>query len=176
MTMGARAFAPLALRAAAAAITCSANLRYVLVMTDREIRSQPDIEVGHLKIWVHNRQFPEVYDYWDGNWLNVTVRCRTVEAHGAILTSPEIHGFAQSCSACLQGSAQVVELRCTEPNLDLSFRKSDNLGHFTGEVRITPDHMAERHTYMFDIDQSFLPTIIRQCQDVLATYPIRGKP
>ena len=39
---------------------------------------QPDITVGALHIWIHERQFPESEDFWDGNWGNATAHCSVV--------------------------------------------------------------------------------------------------
>jgi hypothetical protein len=33
------------------------------------------IEVSGLQIWVCGRQFPNKDDFWDGNWLKVSVHC-----------------------------------------------------------------------------------------------------
>jgi hypothetical protein len=35
----------------------------------------PDLQIAGLRLWVHDRQFPMADDYWDGNWLQVTVHC-----------------------------------------------------------------------------------------------------
>ena len=34
-----------------------------------------DLKLEGLQIWVHGRQFPDLHDYWDGNWLRVTAHC-----------------------------------------------------------------------------------------------------
>lgn len=36
---------------------------------------ESDMKIAGLAIWIHGRQFPDSKDYWDVNWLNVTVRC-----------------------------------------------------------------------------------------------------
>ncbi len=48
------------------------------------------------------------------------------------------------------------------------------LGHIAIEVPVTPDHLNQRHWFRFEIDQSYLPPLVRQCRAVLAAYPIRG--
>lgn len=47
-------------------------------------------------------------------------------------------------------------------------------GHITMEVSITPDHMSQRHWFQFEIDQSYLPPLVKQCQSILEAYPIKG--
>ena len=42
----------------------------------------PQLKVAGLELWVHDRRSPQAQDYWEGNWLVVTVRCA---AHGATI-------------------------------------------------------------------------------------------
>ena len=55
---------------------------------------QPAINIAGLDIWIHGRQFPDEKDYWDANWLNVTVRCgakgSSVLVNGNIIHLSEI--------------------------------------------------------------------------------------
>ena len=136
------------------------------------------LRIAGLKIWVSGRQHPELHDYWDGNWLQVSARCTNrgssvVEVEGPILHVTEIAALLQGCEsmyATLSGSAM---LDCIEPNLfaELSMKTA---GHVATMVRITPDHLAEAHTFHFEIDQSYLPAIIRECRGILKDYPVRG--
>jgi hypothetical protein len=43
-------------------------------------------------------------------------------------------------------------------------------------VEITPDHMTQEHNFQFEVDQSYLPSLIESCRKVLAKYPIKGTP
>jgi hypothetical protein len=60
-----------------------------------------------------------------------------------------------------------------EPALSVTL-KSGSLGHITMEMSITPDHMSQRHWFQFEIDQSYLPPLVKQCQSIFAAYPIKG--
>ena len=33
----------------------------------------PDISFSSFQLWIHGREFEAAQDYWDGNWLRVTV-------------------------------------------------------------------------------------------------------
>src|SRR5580698_7501121 len=148
-------------------------------MSDRVLRDlgTPDLKLEGLQIWVHGRQFPDSHDYWDGNWLRVTVHCggngASVFTSGSIIGLPELDGLrseAEELSRNLRGEAK---LECIEPFLHASL-KSGSHGHITMEVSITPDHMTQRHWFQFEIDQTYLGPLIRQCQSILEAYPIRG--
>jgi hypothetical protein len=60
-----------------------------------------------------------------------------------------------------------------EPNLKVVIRPVDRHGHFLMRVEITPDHMDQEHTFDFKIDQTFLKSLISQCDAILKELPIR---
>jgi len=141
---------------------------------------KPDLKVGGLQLWVHGRQFPEADDYDDGNWLRVTAHCGasgdSVWVQGSILMVTDIVGFGDQCDAMLRGDASSAALAPLEPELALSIEIADRLGHIRAQVEITPDHLAQSHKMEFDIDQSYLPDIIKECSAIAQEYPIRGLP
>ena len=51
---------------------------------------------------------------------------------------------------------------------------TDRRGHISAGVEITPDHLTQTHHLTFEIDQSYLPDIIKECAAIVRTYPIRG--
>lgn len=148
---------------------------------DNKYRSQlgePSIQISGLQIWIHGRQFPDMEDYWDGNWLRATVHCgaqgSSVWASGSIIHLTELYGWltsAKELNKTLKGEAN---LECMEPELSV-FIKSSSLGHMEMEVNITPNHLEQEHKYYFEIDQSYLSQLIKQCNSVLESNPIRGK-
>jgi hypothetical protein len=66
-----------------------------------------------------------------------------------------------------------ANLACMEPNLSVQL-KSTPVGRIIAELSITPDHMAQRHWFQFQIDQTYLTPLIGQCQTILRLYPMRG--
>ena len=76
----------------------------------------PDLQVAGLRLWVHGRQFPTADDYWDGNWLHVTVHCAapgaSVWVSGPLIHLSEIAHFlrgAEAMHTALQGEARLVK-------------------------------------------------------------------
>lgn len=139
---------------------------------------EPTIQIAGLQIWIHGRQFPDKEDYWDGNWLNTTVHCgargSTVWASGSIIHLSELHRWlisARELNNTLKGEAN---LECMEPELSVCIKSSSH-SHLEMEVNITPNHLEQEHKYHFEIDQSYLPQLIRQCNGVLESNPIRGE-
>jgi hypothetical protein len=56
----------------------------------------------------------------------------------------------------------------------VSLKAADQLGHIRAQVEITPDNLTQSHKMEFDVDQSYLPSIIKQCSVIVKKYPIRG--
>ncbi len=139
---------------------------------------EPDLKVAGFQLWVHQRQFPGSEDYYDGNWLHVTAHCgasgASVWAQGSILMVTDIAGFGDECAAMLSGDLKSAALDPFEPELKVVLETTDRLGHIRAQVEITPDHLAQAHRFEFAIDQSYLPDIIRQCSELVQSYPIRG--
>ena len=137
----------------------------------------PDLKLEGLQIWIHGRQFSDAADYWDGNWLRVTAHCggsgASVFATGSIIHLSELDRWRVESEELLKNLSGEAKLACMEPALSVTL-KSGSLGHIVMEVSITPDHMSQRHWFQFEIDQSYLPPLVKQCQSILDVYPIKG--
>ncbi len=137
----------------------------------------PDFKLAGLAIWVHGRQFPEAQDYWDGNWLNVSVCCEApgaiVWASGAILMNSDIKEWSQQSRKVLDRMKGEAGLQPLEPNLKVTVCSTDRHGHFVMRVEITPNHLEQEHKFEFLIDQTFLTALNSQCDAILKEFPIR---
>lgn len=136
----------------------------------------PDIKLAGLSIWIHQRQFPETEDYDDGNWLIITACCEasgaTVWTQGPIIHLSEIYRLMKGCEQMSDSLSGEAQLDCMEPELDLTLKMLKN-GQIRMEVEISPAHLIQRHWFRFDIDQSYLPNLIRDCHKALDKYPIK---
>src|SRR6185436_18706835 len=132
---------------------------------------EPILKVLGFQLWVHGRQFEQATDYEDGNWLRVTAHCgaagASVWATGSILQAQDVLRWAEGCDALVQGSKTPAELWPAEPNLHISISPKDPFGHFEMRVAITPELGTQEHTFTFELDQTYLPDIIRQCKTLL---------
>ena len=136
------------------------------------------LKVAGFQLWVHGRQFPDSTDYYDGNWLRVSAHCgcagASVWATGSILMVTDLVSWAKECDQLLRKEAKQATLNPMEPNLCVTIKSTDALGHFSLSVEITPEHLSQRHTMEFEIDQTYLPELIRQCRQIEKEHPIRG--
>jgi hypothetical protein len=138
-----------------------------------------DIRICNLAITIHGREFPESNDYWDRNWLLVSVAYSnentTVLAGGPIIHLSEIESFLkklENIDKTLQGSAS---LSCMEPNLSVHINMK-SLGKAEMITNITPDHLLEEHRFKEEIDQSYFKEMIMNLKNVFNTYEIGKKP
>ncbi len=139
---------------------------------------RPDLRVAGFQLWVHGREFPEACDYDDGNWLRVTAHCGALGAsvwvQGSILMVTDIAGFGEQCHALLRGEPNSAALDPFEPELAVLLETAGDLGHVHVQVEITPDPLAQFHRFEFNIDQSYLSDLVKQCSAIVQKYPIRG--
>jgi hypothetical protein len=140
--------------------------------------SSPSIHLAGLKIWVHGRQYPESSDYWDGNCLLVTAECASlgavVRVRGPIIHLSELARWADLAETVYSSLIGEANLECMEPELSVKLAV-DKLGHVLMTVNITPDHLAQNHSFSFELDQSYIPILIRECRTVLDCYPIKAQ-
>ncbi len=147
-------------------------------MTHRELHAsgEPSLVLGKLKLWVHQRQFPNADDYWDGNWLSVTAQYHrhqsSVVVNGPILHLGELWGLYQGCTRMHTALKGQAALECIEPNLSLQLSAGPT-GRIQVETKITPDQLTETHAYTDEIDLSYLPAIIAALEAIFNDYPIK---
>ena len=144
---------------------------------DTEAFGVPDISMSGLKIWISGRQFENSTDFWDANWLIVTAQCSSscseVVAQGPIIHLSEVEQWISELQKLKKTIHGKAKLNCMEPELDVSIML-DKKGSGSLAVFITPDHLNEQHDFTFSVDQSYLPSLIRELQTILAKYPIKG--
>lgn len=143
-----------------------------------ETLGEPALKIVGLQIWIHGRQFEDAMDVDDGNWLRVTAHCgaegASVFAVGSILEVPDFLEWGQQAKLLLEGKANKAVLVTLEHELSARIETADPLGHLTLRVDITPDNLRQNHAFEFEIDQSYLPGLISQCDRIGREYPSRG--
>ncbi len=130
-------------------------------------------------IKVINRSYPDSTDYWDGNWINSTIK---VEIPGysvrfdATLRTDELLDFLNE----LKNMRKHMKGKAILKNLDayIHFEGGmDRLGKiiWTGETCYPAGNGAVLN-FEFESDQSFLEGLIRELEEILAWFPVIGKP
>src|SRR4051812_8765995 len=96
------------------------------------------IAIGPLKIWIVGRQFPDLHDYWDGNWLSTIARCEgsgsRVEVNGVFLHLGELKKWKEEIEVFQRTLKGSVALPTLEPTLKVKMEGSTSaIGHFSAE-------------------------------------------
>src|SRR5690606_947662 len=130
-----------------------------------------------LRIWVHDRQFPEAEDEWDGNWLNVSAHYAAhgarVAVSGSILDTVSFAAFEKQLRTLHESLVGAAVLESVEPEFKARIDGGGMSGRMRLRVEITPDHIAQGHWFEEEIDQSYLPSAIAACAALLSRYPVR---
>ncbi|MCK9901172.1 hypothetical protein MXD63_13915 [Frankia sp. Cpl3] len=133
----------------------------------------------HVLIRVVGRMFPEVGDYWDGNWLTspITARLRGFTADlDAALRGDELRSFREQLQCVHRKICGRAELVSTEEWIALNVLCERN-GHLTvgGELG---DGSATRNKLLFSLpglDQTDLPPLIDALLAVEQRFPVVGR-
>jgi hypothetical protein len=140
-----------------------------------EIEHKADLSLEGFQLWEYGRQFPDAEDFWDGNWLSVSVKCETdssrVETGGPIIHLSELLKFLNECKLVYRDLSGKATLNCMEPELRLVIEMQSR-GRFDFIVWITPDHLSESHSFTFNSDQSYLLPFLNDLEKLLRKYPL----
>lgn len=141
---------------------------------------EPDIELEHLRIWIHGRQFPDATDYWDVNWAETTVHCEVPGASvwigGSILHLSEIRDWAIQCHNSFDAFSPFtgnIKLETMEPNLKIGLQVSQT-GRINVEVDLFSDENHNSHHLSFEVDQTYMPKFTAGCENILKKFLCAG--
>jgi hypothetical protein len=132
----------------------------------------PDLVVCGFQLWVHGY----AYDASADNWLRVTAHVgadgANVWTSGVLLESTDIAHFRRgvaSMHGTLEGEALLSSM---EANISVVMRVTDAAGHVSVRAEMRPTY-THGHWFEFFADQSYLPTVLSQCDVVLERFPVR---
>jgi hypothetical protein len=136
-----------------------------------------DQDGQHVAIRALSRNHPDLFDYWDANWVACELEVAAGGFRGALranLRSEEFRAFleeAESLHRTLEGTASFSTM---EGQITFSLA-DDGRGHVRvrGEAVDAPGS-DNRLQFSFDIDQTFLPQICRSLEVILAAFPVVG--
>lgn len=137
------------------------------------------LSIAGFSLDILGRESPGSPDYWDGNWLMANCVClgqgARVEVSGSIVRVDELRLLLDSLKLLYENLAGTATLQTLEPYLALTF-VAKSRGHFDFTVDITPDHLAQKHSFIFDLDQTYVRETIDWLSRILLEYPIWGRP
>ncbi|GGK90909.1 WapI family immunity protein [Deinococcus radiotolerans] len=137
-------------------------------------------QVGALKVTVHQGPLIEGEDFWDANWLDVAAEVDLpgqawVHVTGPFLMTSELGGFLTELRRMNETLTGTADLHPLEPNLGMHL-ECGSTGEILTRIELTPDPLTQTHTFELQLDQTYLPGIIRQLETILERFPVRGRP
>ena len=131
----------------------------------------------HLVVRALSRNHPDLFDYWDGNWVACEVEIAAGGFRGAFradLRSEEFRTFLDEVEALTRTLEGAAAFSTMERQIALSL-VGDGRGHVRvqGDAADTPVR-DNRLQFSFDIDQTYLPAICRSLEIILAAFPVVG--
>ena len=131
----------------------------------------------HVIVRALSRNHPDLFDYWDGNWVACELEIVTGGFRGAFradLRSEEFRAFleeAEGLSRTLDGAASFSTM---EGQIAFSLA-----GDGKGQVRVLGEACDapgsdNRLHFSFEIDQTYLPKICSSLEVLLAAFPVVG--
>lgn len=133
----------------------------------------------HVTVTPSRREFPDVADYWDGNW----VYARIVVAAGgfrgefeAQLRTEEFVSFRDELRPLHEKLVGRAKFETTEGWLSIDI-EGDGKGHFHADcVAVDLPGTGNRLTFVVDFDQTDLPEILQGLDAVTRAFPVVGSP
>jgi hypothetical protein len=142
----------------------------------RDKLDTPDLSIAGLQIWIHGREFPKYQGSFDGDWLIVTIHCggkgADVWVQGPIIHLSEIENWLKQVDSMYKTFKGKVEFFWMNPNFSVRMEIGKR-GQLSLIVEITPENLEQQHKFTFNIDQSYLPPLIKELKAILKNFPIK---
>ena len=131
----------------------------------------------YIMVKVLSRQYPGATEYNDANWLcsEVKVVAGGFKANvSGYLVADEFPPFRDGLEKLNKTLAGKVEYYTLEDWLSIKI-EGDGKGHISLEAELLDKPGSDnRLTFSFELDQTFLPEIIRGLGQVISQYPVCG--
>jgi len=133
----------------------------------------------HLRIEPTRREFPAATDYWDQNWLYANVRVQAGAFTGryeALLRSDEFRDFRDQLAPLYENLIGDAKFESLEEWVRIHVT-GDGRGHFLARCtsRDQPG-MGNTLTFEIEFDQTAVPQILRDLDELLRAFPVNGAP
>jgi hypothetical protein len=131
----------------------------------------------HLIVRALSRNHPDLFDYWDANWVACELEIAAGGFRGAFradLRSEEFRVLLEEVEALSRTLDGAATFSTMEGQVAFSLA-GDGKGQVRvqGEAADTPGS-DNRLQFGFDIDQTYLPEICRSLEVILAAFPVVG--
>ena len=131
----------------------------------------------HVALEVTRRTHPNSDDYYDGNWLSTDITVKVGAWRGKYdgsLTVPAFVGFRDQLSELYEKLSGKAIFSCLEPWIEIEIEGDGKGGMILSGLATDQLGSGNELKFSFELDQTFLPDIIKQLNELIEAYPVVG--
>lgn len=131
-----------------------------------------------VRLGFSHRAYPEAQDYWDGNWVVTRIQAESQGFRADFTDQVHLGDVVQfyeqvmSLHATLSGEATLAMM---EEYLTVTGTLDARGGLHWSAMLAQPFRRDNRLQFTFWADQSYLPALIQQLENVLSEFEVRGR-
>jgi hypothetical protein len=139
-----------------------------------------EIQLGPLDLSIKSYADDVSEDFYEANWLNIAVQCKTDEGEVAFqspcLMTTDIFDFMDEINDLLAGMGRQAYLVSLEPQVDVRIARGDGPDVFTLDVELTPDAQDDEGIYdvAVIVSRAEVEAMAKQAEAVVEAFPVRG--
>jgi hypothetical protein len=131
-----------------------------------------------LALAIRGRRLPDSADYWDGNWLNCDLEVAAGAFRGAFsstIRNEDLERFRRQLTPLYEHLSGTATLEALEGWLCLDL-SGDGRGHLEAKAQLCDQPVSGNSLeFRLYLDQTNLPALIRQLDEVCRAYPVIGR-
>jgi hypothetical protein len=121
--------------------------------------------------------FPDAELDWDRNWLDASVVIKAGGFSGQFntqLMTVDFENFKQELISLYTKLDGTANFNTMEGNINIRM-KGDGIGHIASECKLMDyPGTGNKLEFRIDFDQTYIPTLIRQLDNIVQIFPITG--
>jgi hypothetical protein len=129
-----------------------------------------------LRVAVMGREYPEMDDYWDGNWLNATIEAHASDRkvrYQASLRADEFDSLRTQLVRMTRGQADTAIFESTEEWLTIRLQRDGTTVVVSALCRSAVEQEGSIELAL-NLDDAILQELISRLTRLLARFPVLG--
>lgn len=130
-----------------------------------------------IRLELMNLNYPNAELDWDRNWIKSKVIVKAGGFSGEFecdLMTTDFERFKQDLSKLYIKLDETASFNTMEGQVEIKI-KGDGIGHFDADCSVMDEAgMGNKLDFAINFDQTIIPEMVRQLNDITKTYPISG--
>lgn len=130
-----------------------------------------------LRITVLNQSYTNASDNWDKNWINCRIQAKSGAFSGtfdAQFMTTDFESFKQQLRRVYESLKGTANFHCLDDYVNIIVT-GDGIGHLKAKCTLMESNIPLNElTFELEFDQTYLPDIISQLNNITRTFPIIG--